>query len=41
MFAIAQELKLPVKLVGVGEKPDDLIPMDPVAFVNGLLPAHT
>ncbi|TMG71666.1 MAG: signal recognition particle-docking protein FtsY [Chloroflexi bacterium] len=41
VFAIAQELKLPVKLVGVGEKPDDLIPMDPVAFVNGLLPAHT
>ena len=39
VFAIAHELKLPVKLLGVGEKPDDLVPMDPVAFVNGLLPA--
>ena len=38
VFAIAQELKLPVKLLGVGEKPDDLVPMDPAAFVNALLP---
>jgi fused signal recognition particle receptor len=41
VFAIAQELKLPVKLVGVGERPDDLLPMDPVTFVDGLLPART
>ena len=40
VFAIAQELRLPVKLLGVGEKPDDLVPMDPAAFVNGLLPAN-
>jgi signal recognition particle GTPase len=26
-----------VKLLGVGEKADDLVPMDPVAFVNALL----
>jgi fused signal recognition particle receptor len=39
VFAIVQELGLPVKLLGVGEKPDDLVPMDAVAFVNGLLPA--
>src|SRR5213593_427535 len=39
VFAIAQELKLPVKLLGVGEKPDDLVPMDPTAFVSALLPA--
>jgi fused signal recognition particle receptor len=38
VFAIAQELGLPVKLLGVGEKPDDLVSMDPVAFVNALLP---
>src|SRR2546427_233337 len=38
VFAIAQELKLPVKLLGVGEKADDLVPMDPTAFVNALLP---
>ena len=37
VFAIAQELKLPVKLLGVGEKADDLVPMDPMAFVNALL----
>jgi fused signal recognition particle receptor len=37
VFAIAQELKLPVKLLGVGETPDDLVPMDPTAFVNALL----
>ena len=39
VFAIAHELKLPVKLIGVGEKADDLLPMDPAAFVNALLPA--
>jgi len=39
VFAIAQELGLPVKLLGVGEKPDDLVPMDPAAFVKALLPA--
>src|SRR3989475_8120833 len=38
VFAIAQELKLPVKLLGVGEKADDLVPMDPTAFVNAPLP---
>ncbi len=37
VFAIAHELKLPVKLLGVGEKPDDLVPMDPAAFVSALL----
>src|SRR5207244_6192834 len=37
VFAIARELKLPVKLLGVGEKPEDLVPMDPSAFVNALL----
>jgi len=28
-----------VKLVGMGEGPDDLAPFDPEAFVDGLLPA--
>src|SRR5256885_8092389 len=37
VFAIAQELRLPVKLLGVGEKPDDLVPMDPTGFVTALL----
>ena len=38
VFAIADELKLPVKLLGVGEKADDLLPMDARAFVDALLP---
>lgn len=36
VFAIAQELKLPVKYVGVGEGMDDLIPFDTNDFVNAL-----
>ena len=38
VFAIADELKLPVKFLGVGEKAEDLIPMDARAFVDALLP---
>ena len=36
VFAIANELKLPVKYVGVGEGIDDLIPFDPVTFTEAL-----
>ncbi len=36
VFAIANELKLPVKYVGVGEGMDDLIPFDPETFVTAL-----
>ncbi|MCR5663922.1 MAG: signal recognition particle-docking protein FtsY [Oscillospiraceae bacterium] len=36
VFAIANELKLPVKYVGVGEQMDDLIPFDPNNFVSAL-----
>ena len=39
VFAIAQELALPVKFVGVGEKADDLLPFEPKAFVQALLEA--
>jgi fused signal recognition particle receptor len=35
--AIARELKLPVRFVGVGEKLDDLLPFDSAAFVDSLL----
>ncbi|MBV8630788.1 MAG: signal recognition particle-docking protein FtsY [Silvibacterium sp.] len=35
--AIARELKLPVRYVGVGEKIDDLLPFDSDAFVDSLL----
>jgi fused signal recognition particle receptor len=39
VVAIERELKIPVKLVGVGESASDLIPFDPVAFVDALLAA--
>jgi fused signal recognition particle receptor len=38
VFAIVHELGLPVKFLGVGEKAADLVPMDPRAFVEALLP---
>ena len=37
VFAIADELKLPVKYIGVGEKADDLMPFEAEAFVEALL----
>jgi fused signal recognition particle receptor len=36
-FAIQGELGLPVLFAGLGEKPEDLIPFDPDAFVDGIL----
>lgn len=36
VFAIARELKLPVRFVGTGEGLDDLAPFDPDAFIQGL-----
>ncbi|MBI2773231.1 MAG: signal recognition particle-docking protein FtsY, partial [Chloroflexi bacterium] len=39
VFAIAHDLGLPVLWLGVGEKADDLVPMEPRAFVNALLRA--
>ena len=36
VFAIEDDLKVPVRFVGVGEKIDDLIPFDPDAFVAAL-----
>lgn len=37
VFAIAGELGLPVKYIGVGEGVDDLMPFDPAEFVEALL----
>ena len=37
--AVQRELGVPVKLVGLGEGPDDLAPFDPEQFVDGLLGA--
>jgi len=36
-IAIAKELGIPIKFVGLGEKIDDLKPFDPEDFVNALL----
>jgi fused signal recognition particle receptor len=36
-FAIQQELNLPIYFAGLGEKPEDLTPFDPEAFVNNIL----
>lgn len=36
VLAIAKELKLPVKLIGVGEKMEDLKDFDPNNFINAL-----
>ncbi len=37
VVAVQRELGVPVKLVGVGEGPDDLAPFDPETFVDALL----
>jgi fused signal recognition particle receptor len=36
-FAIQRELGLPILFAGLGEKPDDLQPFDPDAFVDSIL----
>lgn len=36
-FAIQRELNLPILFAGLGEKPEDLTPFDPDAFVDGIL----
>jgi fused signal recognition particle receptor len=37
VIAVQRELGVPVKLVGLGEGPDDLAPFEPAAFVDALL----
>ncbi len=37
VISVQRELGVPVKLVGLGEGPDDLAPFDPVQFVDALL----
>ena len=39
VVAIAQELQLPVRFVGIGEKMEDLLPFESEAFVDSLLGA--
>jgi fused signal recognition particle receptor len=37
VISVQRELGVPVKLVGLGEGPDDLAPFDPASFVDGIL----
>ena len=36
VIAVARQLKVPVKFIGVGEGIDDLQPFDPVEYVEGI-----
>jgi fused signal recognition particle receptor len=40
VFAIAAELGLPIKYIGVGEQLNDMAPFDPTAFVDALFTAE-
>jgi fused signal recognition particle receptor len=40
-FAVEQELGIPVKAVGVGERDRDLVPFEPEAFVDAILGIDT
>src|SRR5260370_24563003 len=40
VIAVQRELGVPVKLVGLGEGPDDLAPFEPEAFVDAILGGH-
>ena len=37
VIAVADELQIPVKFIGVGEKADDLMPFEAKPFVDALL----
>jgi fused signal recognition particle receptor len=37
VIAVQRKLGIPVKLIGLGEGPDDLAPFDPAAFVDALI----
>ncbi|MGH8029603.1 MAG: signal recognition particle-docking protein FtsY [Arenimonas sp.] len=38
LFALAREFAIPLRFVGLGEKPEDLRVFDPEAFVDAILP---
>jgi fused signal recognition particle receptor len=40
IVAIARELGLPIRFIGVGEKVDDLLPFDPDKFIDSLFSAR-
>lgn len=38
LFAIAHELNIPIRFIGVGERAEDLRPFDAGSFINAILP---
>jgi fused signal recognition particle receptor len=38
LFAIAHELRIPIRFIGVGEKSEDLRPFDAGSFIHAILP---
>jgi len=38
LFAIANELQLPIRFIGVGESAEDLRPFDAASFIDAILP---
>jgi fused signal recognition particle receptor len=39
-IAVERDLGIPIKLIGVGERPEDLLHFEPAAFVDELLGAE-
>ncbi len=37
-LAVSHKFKIPIRFVGLGEKPEDLVPFDKKAFVSAILP---
>lgn len=40
LFALASEFGIPIRFIGLGEKPEDLRAFDPESYVNALLPQN-
>jgi fused signal recognition particle receptor len=40
VLTVRKQLGIPIKLVGLGEKADQIAPFDPDTFVEGLLAAE-
>jgi fused signal recognition particle receptor len=41
LFAIAEEMKIPIRFIGVGESAADLRPFDAGTFVHAILPVES
>lgn len=40
VIPIEKELELPVKFIGMGERPDEIVPFEPDAFLDALIETH-